>query len=87
MLSVLTYIYIYIQNICSEFTAFMEILDGGLEGPHLGTPGDFDAHLGNDSETRKGLFDRNGQSNLNLSGVQLLGYFTDHSLYIQSLHS
>ncbi|KAK3520977.1 hypothetical protein QTP86_031267 [Hemibagrus guttatus] len=73
----LTVVPAYGPNGSVEYPTFLEILRGVLEGALTGDSivllGDFNAHVGNDSDTWRGVIGRNGPPDLNSSGVLFAG--------------
>ncbi|KAK3575378.1 hypothetical protein QTP86_025782 [Hemibagrus guttatus] len=82
----LTVVSAYGPNDSVEYPTFLETLGGVLEGALTGDSivllGDFNAHVGNNSDTWRGVIGRNSPPDLNLSGVLLLDLCARHSLSI-----
>ncbi|KAK3554374.1 hypothetical protein QTP70_022602, partial [Hemibagrus guttatus] len=82
----LTVVSAYGPNGSVEYPTFLETLQGVLEGALTGDSivllGDFNAHVGNDSDTWRGVIGRNSPPDLNLSGVLLLDFCASHSLSV-----
>ncbi len=76
----------YGPNGSVEYPAFLVSLGGVLESAPTGDSivllGDFNAHVGSDSDTWRGVIGRNGPLDLNLIGVQLLDFCASYSLSI-----
>ncbi|KAK3574013.1 hypothetical protein QTP86_034352 [Hemibagrus guttatus] len=72
----LTLVSAYRPNGSVEYPTFLDTLRGVLEGAPTG---DFNDHVGNDSDTWRGVIGRNGPPDLNSSGVLLLDFCASHS--------
>ncbi|KAK3542811.1 hypothetical protein QTP70_003071 [Hemibagrus guttatus] len=82
----LTVVSAYGPNGSVKYPNFLETLRGVLEGAPTGDSivllGDFNPHVGNDSDTWSGVIGRNGPPDLNSNGVLLLDFCASHSLSI-----
>ncbi|GAA6106566.1 receptor-type tyrosine-protein phosphatase F-like, partial [Tachysurus ichikawai] len=84
----LTVICAYGPNGSVEYPTFLASLEGVLESAPTGDSvvllGDFNAHVGSDSDTWRGVIGRNGPPDLNPCGVLLLDFCASHSLSIKN---
>ncbi len=85
----LTVVCAYGPNGSVEYPAFLVSLGGVLESAPTGDSivllGDFNAHVGSDSDIWRGVIGRNAPPDLNLSGVQLLDFCASYSLSITNI--
>ncbi|KAK3512667.1 hypothetical protein QTP70_020882 [Hemibagrus guttatus] len=84
----LTIVSAYGPNGSVEYPTFLETLRGVLESAQTGDSivllGDFNAHVGNDSDTWRGVIGRNSPPDLNSCGFLLLDFCASHGLSIMN---
>ena len=82
----LTVVCVYAQNSSSEYSAFLETLNGVMNGAPVRDSvvllGDFNAYVSNDGDTWRRMVGRNGLPDLNQSGCLLLDICAIHGLSI-----
>ncbi len=81
----LTVVCAYGPNGSTEYPALLESLGRVLESAPTGDfvlLGDFNAHVGSDSDTWRSVIGRNGPPDLNPSGVLLFDFCASYSLSI-----
>ncbi len=85
---ILNFVQVYAPNRESEYESFLEELECSLESipnsESLILLGDFNAHVGSDSETWKGVIGMNGEDSLNSNGSSLLHFCASNGLSIMN---
>ncbi len=80
----LTVVCAYGPNGSTEYPDLLEslgrVLESALTGDSIVLLGDFNAHVGSDIDTWRGVIGRNGPPDLNPSGVLLLDFCASYSL-------
>jgi exonuclease III len=88
--STLALIQVYAPNLESEYAAFLEEVSLALETlpttDSIMLLGDFNAHVGVDEQTWKGVIGRNGDSSLNANGSLLLDFCASSGLSIMNTY-
>ncbi|KAK3516002.1 hypothetical protein QTP70_000858 [Hemibagrus guttatus] len=78
----LTVVSDYGPNGSVDYPTLRGVLEGAPTGDSIVLLGDFNAHMGNGSDTWRGVIGRNGPPDLNSSAVLLLDFCASHSLSI-----
>ena len=84
----LALVQVYTPNTESEYAPFLDEVLGVLEGipgtDSIVLLGDFNAHVGNDAQTWKGVIGKNGDSDINAQGRLLLDFCAGGGLSIMN---
>ena len=85
---ILTVVCAYGPSISSAYSLFLEclgrVLKSAAPGDSLILLGDFNAYVGSDSKTWRGVVGKDGPPDLNLSGVLLVDICVCHRLFIRN---
>jgi exonuclease III len=80
----------YAPNLTAEYPAFLADLDRGFErvkrDESVMLLGDFNAHVGADAETWKGVIGRHGDAHLNTNGELLLDFCAGNGLSVMNTY-
>jgi hypothetical protein len=86
----LTLVQVYAPNLEADYAAFLDEVDDALQRvadtESVLIMGDFNAHVGSDSQTWSGVIGRNGDPDLNANGVKLLDFCCGNGMSIMNTY-
>jgi hypothetical protein len=88
--TILTLVQVYAPNLEAEYAAFLDEVDDALQRvadtESVLIMGDFNAHVGSDTQAWSGVIGRNGDPDLNANGAKLLDFCCGNGMSIMNTY-